>query len=62
MEGGMVESIAPSKWTNWLVFIKVVDEFLNDSSALFSLHADSVWLYAQFTLELWDHCLKLWDD
>ncbi len=43
IEGGMVESIAPSELTNWLMIIQVVDEFLNDSSAFLSLHVDTVW-------------------
>jgi hypothetical protein len=62
IEGGMVESIAPSEWTNWLMFIQVVDEFLNDGSALFSLHVNTVWSLVQFSLKLRNHCLKLWND
>ena len=62
IEGGMVESIAPSEWSNWLMFFQERDEFLNCSSTLLSLHVDTVWSSMQGTLELRDHCLKLWDD
>ena len=58
----MVESIAPSEWSNWLMFFQERDEFLNGSSTLMCLHVDTIWSVMHAALELRDHCLKLWDD
>ena len=59
-EGSTVEPIAPSKWLNWLMIFDKTYEILNSSRALLSLIINTIWSFMHVSLELKDHCFKLW--